>query len=868
MQSVGTQPASRPGGCIPPVGADPDGRRADEAPLECLDGNEAVARVAYRLSELIALYPITPATPMGEWADAWSAEGRPNLWGSAPSVVEMQSEAGAAGTLHGALQAGVLATSFTASQGLLLMLPTLYKLAGELSPVVLHVAARALASQGLSIFGDHGDLMAVRSAGCALLCSSSVQEAGDFAAIATRAALLGRVPVVHGMDGFRTSHEIQRIHPLSDGLLQRFIPADAIEAHRRRGLSPAHPVLRGTSQNPDVYFQGRETVNPFVADLPGLVVEAMEAFAVLSGRRYGLYEYEGAPTARRVVVLMGSACQTAAETVAALREEGEEVGLVKVRLFRPFAADRFVRVLPASTVAVAVLDRCKEAGAVAEPLALEVMAALQEHWPALHGATALPLVTAGRYGLGSKEFTPAMVKAVFDNLAPVLRPGLPSPKRHFTVGIDDDISHSSLAVDPDFVLEGRTRSAMGQETAGGESSESPRLSLEPPLAIAGPGDGCSSAPAIASVDEVRAIFYGLGADGTVGANKSTIRIIGEQTDLHVQAYFVYDSKKSGSVTISHLRFGPRPIQAPYLIQRPTFVACHQWEFALRLPLVNTVVHGGTLLLNSPFTPDESWRRLPALLRHRIRERELQVWQINATRVAREAGMGPHINTVMQVCFFALSGVLPEAEAIDCIRAAIRRSYGRKGEAVVAMNLRAVDASLDQLQPVPWPELVDPGDALQQVAAAAVPDGQGARAVVPGAPPADSGAGQAAVFAEACRSGAPCASSPQAPPFVREVIAPLLALQGDQLPVSAMPCDGSWPTGTARWEKRNIATAVPQWHSDLCVQCGKCVMVCPHAVIRAKVAAPALLAPAPEGFRQASARDPAFAGAAFTIQVAV
>jgi pyruvate-ferredoxin/flavodoxin oxidoreductase len=780
-------------------------------PQETLDGNEAVARVAYRLSELIALYPITPATPMGEWADAWSAAGKPNLWGTPPAVVEMQSEGGAAGALHGALQAGVLATSFTASQGLLLMLPTLYKLAGELTPLVLHVAARAIASQGLSIFGDHGDLMAVRSAGCAILCSASVQEAGDFAAIATRAALLSRVPFLHGLDGFRTSHEIQTIHTLSDAVLRQFIPAEAIEAHRRRSLSPVHPVLRGTSQNPDVYFQGRETVNPFVAAVPQLLQEAMDAFAALSGRHYGLYEYVGSPTAERVLVLMGSGCETAAETVAALVARGERVGLIKVRLFRPFAGERFTAVLPASTRAVAVLDRCKEAGAGAEPLALEVMAALQQHWPQQHPERPLPQVIGGRYGLGSKEFTPAMVKAVVDNLRGALDPALQAPRRSFTVGIDDDVCHTSLELDSGFVLE-------GNPAGGGQANTDPSR-----LAMASTGQ---PAPAM---HDVRAIFYGLGADGTVGANKSTIKIIGEQTDLHVQGYFVYDSKKSGSVTISHLRFGPRPIRAPYLIQRPTFVACHQWDFVDRFPLVDQLEPGGTLLLNSPFEPAESWARLPEALRRRIRERELQVWQINATRVAREAGMGPHINTVMQVCFFALSGVLPQDEAIRCIREAIRRNYGRKGEAVVAMNLRAVDASLDQLQPLPWRELPDPAEQPP--------------AVVP-------------------------AEAPDAPAFVRAVIAPQLALQGDRLPVSAIPCDGSWPTGTARWEKRNIATSVPEWHSDLCVQCGKCVMVCPHTVIRAKVAEPEALTSAPEGFRQAPALDAAFAGQAFTIQVAV
>jgi pyruvate-ferredoxin/flavodoxin oxidoreductase len=760
-----------------------------------LDGNEAVARVAYRLSEVIALYPITPATPMGEWVDAACSKAIPNLWGAVPTVVELQSEGGAAGALHGALQGGTLACSFTASQGLLLMIPTLHKLAGELCPLVLHVASRALAAQALSIFGDHGDLMAVRGTGGAMLLSASVQEAADLAAIASRAALLGRLPVVHGFDGFRTSHEIQKVHTLPDALLQRLIPADAIAAHRRRALSPLHPVLRGTSQNPDVYFQARETVNPFLEAMPGLVQEAMDLFASLSGRQYHLFDYVGPADARRVLVQMGSGCETAEETLAALQASAQGAGLVKVRLYRPFAAACFVAALPASTAVVTVLDRCKEAGSVGEPLLLDVIAAIQEHWPQLHPGRPLPRVLGGRYGLGSKEFTPAMVKAVVDNMAGALDPSLPPPRNHFTVGIDDDVCHTSLPVDERFLLEAEASAP-------------------------GPGAG-----------DVRAIVYGLGADGSVGANKSTIHIIGEHTDLHVQGYFVYDSKKAGSVTISHLRFGPRPIRAPYLIQCPTLVACHQWDFLERLPVADGLVNGGALLINSPYDAAGSWQRMPAALRQRIRERTLRVWIINAYRVAREAGMGPRINTVMQACFFAISAVLPRQEAIARIRQAIQQLYGRKGEAVVAMNLRALEGALDQLHPLLWQELDDP---------------------LPGA---DAGM-------------PPPARSSQAPPFVREVIGPLLDLEGDRLPVSAFPCDGTWPTGTSRWEKRNIADTVPIWHSDLCVQCGKCVMVCPHAVIRAKVAEPALLASAPEGFQQAPARDHAFAGKAFTIQVGV
>ncbi|MFO0076690.1 MAG: pyruvate:ferredoxin (flavodoxin) oxidoreductase [Cyanobacteriota bacterium] len=762
------------------------------APLKpiTIDGNEAVARVAYRLSEVIALYPITPATPMGEWADQWRSEGRPNLWCTPPSVVTLQSEAGAAGAVHGALQAGALTTTFTASQGLLLMIPNLYKLAGELTPAVLHVAARALAAQGLSIFGDHSDVMATRGSGCAILCSASVQEAGDFAALALRASLQGRLPVLHMFDGFRTSHEIQKVEGISDAQLQALIPEEPLEEHRRRALSPDHPVLRGTSQNPDVYFQARESVNRHYDRFPALVQEAMDQFMALTGRRYQPFDYCGAPDAERVIVLMGSGAETAEATAERLRQQGERVGVLKVRLFRPFSVNLFVAALPASVRAIAVLDRCKEPGSAGEPLYLDVVTALSEAWQERPGSSSLPRVMGGRYGLASKEFTPAMAKAVFDHLAAVLAPPqapAPPPLRHFTVGIEDDLTHLSLPFDPDWSIEAE--------------------------------------------DGVRAVFYGLGSDGTVGANRSTIRIIGEGTDLHAQAYFVYDSKKAGSVTVSHLRFGRSPIRAPYLIERPTLVACHQWDFVDRFDLIAGLPQGGVLLLNSPFAAAESWHRLPDTLRQGIREKQLRVWLIDAHRVAREAGMGGHINTVMQVCFFALSGVLPRQEAIERIRESIRSRYGRKGEAVVAMNLRAVDASRDNLHPLDWETL----------------------------PPEPAEAEPAAPAAEGLAA---------APPFVREVIGPMLARQGDRLPVSALPCDGSWPTGTARWEKRNIAESVPVWDSDLCVQCGKCVMVCPHAVIRAKVLPPEALAAAPDGFLHTAARDPDFAGQAFTIQVAV
>jgi len=754
--------------------------------MPCLDGNEAVARVAYRLNEVIAIYPITPASPMGEWADSWSAEGKPNLWGSVPAVVELQGEGGAAGTVHGALQAGALTTTFTASQGLLLMIPNLYRWAGELTPVVVHVAGRALAAQGLSIFGDHSDAMACRATGCAILTSASVQEAGDFAAIATAATLNGRVPFLHLFDGFRTSHEIQKVEAIPDRVLQELIPEEAIRAHRHRSLTPERPVLRGTAQNPDVYFQGREAVNPFTDALAGHVSSAMDHFAALTGRAYRPYDYEGPADAERVVVLMGSACETAVATVSRLAEQGERVGVLKVRLFRPLVAAWLVEALPPTTRAIAVLDRCKEPGAAGEPLYMDVVTAIAEQWRLRHGDGPLPQVVGGRYGLGSKEFTPAMARAVLANLA------APQPRNHFTVGIHDDLTDTSLPVDESFCID--------------------------------------------SSDEVRAVFYGLGSDGTVGANKNTIKIIGEHTPLFAQGYFVYDSKKSGSLTVSHLRFGPRPIQAPYLIEHPTLVAVHQWDFISQLDVLQGLVPGGTLLLNSPFEPKATWWALPAGVRKQVRQLGLKVWQINADQVARDAGMGGRINTVMQAAFFAVSGVLPREEALELSREAIRHSYSRKGEAVVRMNLAALDASLAALHSL---------------------DAEALEAQMAEAPPMQAPA-----------SLAVSDRLKEAPPFVREVIAPMLAHCGDALPVSALPCDGTWPTGTARWEKRNIAAAVPVWESDLCVQCGKCLLVCPHAVIRAKTADPEALDAAPEGFRQAVARDPAFAGQRFTIQVAV
>ena len=828
-------------------------------PWLTIDGNGAAARVAYRLSEVIAIYPITPATPMAEWSDRWSAAGQPNLWGSVPSVVQLQSEAGVAGSVHGALQAGCLTTTFTASQGLLLMVPILYKLAGELTPVVIHVAARALAAQGLSIFGDHSDVMACRGSGCAILWAASVQEAGDFAAIATRASLESRLPFLHVFDGFRTSHEIQAIAPLSDALLRAFIPSGPISALRQRALSPDHPVIRGTSQDPDVYFQARESVNRFYDAAPGLVGEAMATFARLSGRTYHPYEYVGPAAAERVLVLMGSGCGTAEETAALLQAQGELVGVLKVRLFRPFGAGLFVAALPAAVRAIAVLDRCKEPGALGEPLYLDVVAALAEAWADCQGPQPQPLVLGGRYGLASKEFTPAMVKAVLDHLTlaqATAQAGRPlAPLNHFTVGINDDLTHHSIAVDSSFITEGLE---LETDQGDGENGEAEALATEirqpaAPKAKALPSQSAAppdleTAPRSAARSDVRAVFYGLGSDGTVGANQHTITIIGEHTDLYAQGYFVYDSKKSGSVTVSHLRFGPRPIRSSYLIQRPTLVACHHWDFLERFDLLAGLVPGGVLLLNSPFAATDSWRRLPERLRQTIRSKQLLVWLIDASAVARQAGMGHPINTVMQACFFAVSGVLPRAEAIARIRSSIEQAYGPKGEAVVAMNLRALDASLDHLHQL---DLAAAEAELERVATAEL-----AAAAKPGLPARD----------------APDPSLGErlapAPAFVRAVIGPMLERRGDSLPVSALPCDGTWPVGTARWEKRNIAESVPVWDSDLCVQCGKCVLVCPHAVIRAKVVDPSALAAAPAGFLQAPARDPAFAGQSFSLQVSV
>lgn len=738
-----------------------------------IDANEAVARVAYRLNEVIAIYPITPSSPMAEWADAWASSGQPNLWGSIPSVIEMQSEAGAAGTIHGALQAGSLTTTFTASQGLMLMIPNLYKIAGELTSAVIHVAARSLAAQALSIFGDHSDVMATRATGCGLLCSASVQEAQDMAAIVTRASLESRIPFLHFFDGFRTSHEVQKVQLLGDDDLRSFIPNEFILAHRQRALTPDRPVIRGTAQNPDVYFQARETVNPFYAACPALVQKAMDEFARLTGRQYQLYEYHGHPQATRVIILMGSGCEAVHETVDSLNAQGEQVGVLKVRLYRPFEMQLFVKALPVSVQSIAVLDRCKEPGSAGEPLYQDVITALMET-----GRKDLTVV-GGRYGLSSKEFTPAMIKGVFDNLT------APTPKNHFTIGINDDLSHTSLTYDPMF-------------------------STEPEHVV-------------------RSIFFGLGSDGTVGANKNSIKIIGEETDNYAQGYFVYDSKKSGSVTVSHLRFGPQPIRSTYLISSANFVACHQWEFVEQFDLLETAQTNAVFLLNSPYSPEETWRHLPKGLKDEIIQKQIRLYVINANQVAKDAGMGGRINTVMQVCFFAVAGVLPREEAIAKIKESIRKTYGKKGEEVVQMNLKAVDQTLDHLYQVNYADLpyeVLPG--LDQ----------------PYQPVPDA-----------------------APPFVREVIGKMIARKGDTIPVSALPCDGTYPSGTSLWEKRNIAQEIPVWDPDVCVQCGKCVMVCPHAVIRSKVYEAGELEQAPASFKSTSARDHDWTDLKFTIQVA-
>ena len=741
-----------------------------------LDGNTGVASVAFRFSEVIAIYPITPSSTMGELADEWAAGGMKNLWGAVPGVTEMQSEAGAAGAVHGALQAGALSTTFTASQGLLLMIPNLYKIAGELTPFCMHVTARTLATHALSIFGDHSDVMACRATGMAMLASGSVQEAQDLAAVGHVATLLSRVPFMHFFDGFRTSHEVAKIAELSDDDLHALLGEDgeqAIADHRRRSLSPEAPVLRGTAQNPDAFFQAREASSPFHAKVAGTVESVLQRFEERTGRAYKLFDYYGHPEAERVMVMMGSGAEAAEEMVDLLLTRGEKVGLVKVRLFRPFSQEHLLAALPKTVQSIAVLDRTKEPGAVGEPLYQDLVTSLSEA-AELGLRTAPKTIIGGRYGLSSKEFTPAMVKAVYDELKKE------KPKRHFTIGIVDDVSHSSLAWDRE-------------------------LDVEP--------------------DEVkRSVFFGLGADGTVGANKNSIKIIGEETDQFAQGYFVYDSKKSGAITISHLRFGPKPIRSSYLIKQAQFVAVHNWTFLDKYDVLEVAAPGATLLLNSIYSADTVWSQLPKELQATIIEKKLRVFTIDAGEVARANGMGARINTIMQTCFFALAGIFPREEAISYIKHSIEKTYEKKGADVVKKNFAVVDAALAHLFPV----------------------------VIGGA---------------TSKKRLPPIVSGKSPDFVQKVTALMLANQGDLLPVSAFPPDGTFPTGTARWEKRNLALEIPQWDAKVCIQCNKCAMVCPHAAIRAKVVPPAALAGAPLTFKSTPYKGNEFPGESYIIQVA-
>jgi pyruvate-ferredoxin/flavodoxin oxidoreductase len=765
-----------------------------EHKFKTLDANEAVATIAYRLNEVIALYPITPSSPMGEWCDQWASEGAPNIWGTVPHVIEMQSEGGAAGAVHGALQTGSLATTFTASQGLLLMIPNMYKIAGELTPAVFHVTARTIATHALSIFGDHSDVMSARTTGFAMLCSNSVQEAMDLALIAHAATLESRIPFLHFFDGFRTSHEVNKVEMLSEDDLRSMINSDRVLEHRARALSPDHPVLRGTAQNPDVFFQSREAANPYYAACPENVQAVMDKFSKIVGRTYHLFDYVGAPDAERVIVMMGSGAETTHETVDYLNGRGEKVGLLKVRLYRPFSVKHFLAALPASVKKIAVLDRTKESGSVGEPLYQDVVNALFEprmtterqvshlfngERPALgavEGTFAAPaIVMGGRYGLSSKDLTPAMVKAVYDNLAGT------APKNHFTIGINDDVSHTSLDYDREF-------------------------SIEPPSVI-------------------RAMFYGLGADGTVGANKNSIKIIGENTSYYAQGYFVYDSKKSGAMTVSHLRFGPEPMRSSYQVSKANFIACHQWIFLERYDMLEALVPGGVFLLNSPFGRDEVWNHLPRRLQEQLVEKKAKFYVIDAYDVARRSGMGSRMNTIMQVCFFAISKVLPREEAIEAIRQSIRNTYGKKGEEVVQKNMRAVDETLAHLFEVRIPEVAT------------------------------------------SRIEFPPPFSAEATKYERDVLGAIYAGHGDEIPVSAFPADGTYPTATSKWEKRNIALEIPVWDAKTCIQCGKCTMVCPHAVVRIKVYEAKHLANAPTTFKSTDARDREWQGMKYSIQVA-
>lgn len=742
-----------------------------------IDGNEAAAYVAYNTNEVVAIYPITPSSNMAEWCDAWSAVGKKNIWGIVPQVTEMQSEGGASGAVHGALQSGALTTTFTASQGLLLMIPNMYKIAGELTPTVFHVSARSIAAQALSIFGDHSDVMAVRQTGFALLSSGSVQEVMDFALIAQAATLESRIPFLHFFDGFRTSHEVMKIEQLTVEDMKAMIDDKLVIEHRKRALSPDHPFIRGTAQNPDVYFQGRETVNPFYNACPDVVQKQMDKFAKLTGRQYHLFDYVGAPDAERIIILMGSGTQAVEETVEYLVAKGEKVGAIKVRLYRPFSINHFIKALPKTTKSIAVLDRTKEPGSAGEPLYLDVVHAISEKYMNGELGFAYPKIIGGRYGLSSKEFTPAMIKAVFDNLAS------DKPKNHFTVGIIDDVTNSSLDFDHNFSVE-------APETFRGK-------------------------------------FYGLGADGTVGANKNSIKIIGEGTDYYAQGYFVYDSKKSGSVTVSHLRFGPKPIKSTYLINKANFIACHQQVFLEKMDMLEDAVEGATFLLNTKVPKENVWDSLPEKVQKDLIEKKMKLFIIDAYKVAQETGMGVRINTIMQTCFFAISNIFPKDKAIGLIKDSIKKTYGAKGDKIVQMNFDAVDKTLDNLFEVSVPNQITSKAQLQ--------------------PPVTS----------------------NAPEFVREVLGKIIAGKGDLVPVSKMPVDGTYPSASARWEKRNIALEVPVWDPETCIQCNKCVMVCPHATIRAKVYEEKYLEGAPATFKSTKFKAKDYGeGLLYTIQVAV
>ncbi len=740
-----------------------------------IDGNTAAAYVAHATNEVIAIYPITPSSPMGEHADEYSAHGRKNIWGTVPDVIEMQSEAGAAGAVHGALTTGALTTTFTASQGLLLMIPNMFKIAGELTPTVFHIAARAVANQALSIFGDHSDVMATRSTGWAMLASNSIQEIMDFALIAQTATLDSRIPFLHFFDGFRTSHEIQKIEELPYEIMREMIPDEAVAAHRARALNPENPTIKGTSQNPDVFFAARESVNRYYLAVPGVVEAAMKKFAGLTGRTYSLFDYVGAPDAERVVVVMGSGAEVAEETVRFLVERGEKVGVVKVRLFKPFSVEHFMNTLPSTVDSVAVLDRTKEPGSLGEPLYEDVRTAIGEASDAgVNPFAHFPRIVGGRYGLGSNEFTPAMVKAVFDNLS------ADKPKNHFTVGINDDLTNTSLDYDSSFTTE---------------------------------------------TEKVhRAMFFGLGSDGTVGANNNSIKIIGTATDNYAQGYFVYDSKKAGAMTVSHLRFGKDPIRSSYLIQNASFVACHKFSFLEKIDMLSCAEDGGVFLLASPFSKDEVWNHIPVEVQKQIIEKKLRFYVIDAHRLAREARMGTRINTIMQTAFFMISGVLPKDEALQLIKKAVVDTYGSKGQDIVERNMAAIELATSGIEQVDYPS--EPVGELHMK------------------PPVPA----------------------DAPQFIREVTGEIIAGRGARIPVSKLPDDGTYPTGTTKYEKRNIADDVPEWEPDICIQCGDCSAVCPHAVIRMKAYDPTHLDGAPDTLRSAEAKGKEFAGLKFTIQI--